>query len=543
MKKLIRNLFNKEGFLVFLILALIIVVRVVYLLNWKSFLDGDESLVGVMAKHITEGKSSPIYYYGQSYMGTLEQYGAAMLFVVFGASPFVLKLVPLLYYSLSLWLVSLIIQKYYKKAGSVYYLFFSVFPSLFVIVWSTKARGAYSEMVFLCILFLYFLFKFQEKPKLSYLYFLSIIFGFSVYLNLLCLPFYIVILILHSLDARKAQSVYSLVDRIKLFCISVVSFLIGYLPAIVYIFNNPGKDYMHFDFPEIGQIFDNIIILFSELIPLILGRYLNNFDQLSIFVIAELILFSLSLFAIITILLEYRKCFYGLLFFKKSKYPKIFYLIVIFFVYVVVLVFSPFELHMPNPQIVLQNSHNFTELVNELPFYLPLVRYMIFGIIIIPLMLFIAFNVIKEKSNKLASVYIWFVFCSGLVISSQTIFINDNQELSYTYKAFLVRKDYSELILFLNQHNLYYGFADYYDQWNINFISGERIRLATRSLPNYAGVDNRYNDYLELANRHSHRLVNIYYDTQVSSIQEVRKEYNKARNSNIKIINDFVVIY
>ena len=37
-------------------------------------LEPDEAVVGLMAKHISEGRELPVFYYGQPYLGSLEAF-------------------------------------------------------------------------------------------------------------------------------------------------------------------------------------------------------------------------------------------------------------------------------------------------------------------------------------------------------------------------------------------------------------------------------------------------------------------------------------
>ncbi|MCC7177287.1 MAG: hypothetical protein IT177_02755 [Acidobacteria bacterium] len=57
--------------------------------------DSDQAIVGLMAKHVAEGRALPVTFYGQTYMLAVEAYLAAPLFAVGGASVPLLKL-PLL---------------------------------------------------------------------------------------------------------------------------------------------------------------------------------------------------------------------------------------------------------------------------------------------------------------------------------------------------------------------------------------------------------------------------------------------------------------
>src|SRR4029077_2070869 len=60
-------------------------------------IDGDEAVVGLMARHIAFLGERPVFYWGQPYLGSLEAFSAAPLFRVFDSSTLLLKLVPTAY--------------------------------------------------------------------------------------------------------------------------------------------------------------------------------------------------------------------------------------------------------------------------------------------------------------------------------------------------------------------------------------------------------------------------------------------------------------
>ncbi len=76
-----------------IIILLFVLIRMVFLRLGGSAIDADEAIVGLMARHILEGRHVA-FYYGQDYMGSLEAYLAAAVFAVFGSSPIALKSVP-----------------------------------------------------------------------------------------------------------------------------------------------------------------------------------------------------------------------------------------------------------------------------------------------------------------------------------------------------------------------------------------------------------------------------------------------------------------
>lgn len=80
-----------------------VLARLVLVIRSNALIDGDEAMIGIQAEHILRG-DFPTYYYGQVYMGSLETYLIAVLFRLFGPSPWAMRAVPIL---LSLLLVYL----------------------------------------------------------------------------------------------------------------------------------------------------------------------------------------------------------------------------------------------------------------------------------------------------------------------------------------------------------------------------------------------------------------------------------------------------
>ncbi len=77
-----------------LAIALSLLARVTLLMRTHAMIDGDEALVGIQAQRILQG-ARPVYFYGQTYMGSLEAYLAAGVFAIFGSSPWALRAVPI----------------------------------------------------------------------------------------------------------------------------------------------------------------------------------------------------------------------------------------------------------------------------------------------------------------------------------------------------------------------------------------------------------------------------------------------------------------
>ena len=80
--------------------ALIVLAAVVargFVFVWweQASFDSDQAVVGLMAKHLSEGRAFPLFFYGQNYMLAVQAWIAAPVFLVLGPTVFALKL-PLL---------------------------------------------------------------------------------------------------------------------------------------------------------------------------------------------------------------------------------------------------------------------------------------------------------------------------------------------------------------------------------------------------------------------------------------------------------------
>jgi hypothetical protein len=112
-------------------------------------LDADEAVVGLMARHIAFNAELPVFYYGQAYLGSLEAFTAAPLFLAFSSSGVLLKLVPLAYSLGFLVLSGLLARRVFGDGPSILTAFYLALPPAMWALWSTKARGGYAEVLFL----------------------------------------------------------------------------------------------------------------------------------------------------------------------------------------------------------------------------------------------------------------------------------------------------------------------------------------------------------------------------------------------------------
>src|SRR6476619_280610 len=78
------------------VVVLAVLFRSAFLIIWPLVaFDSDQAVTGLMAKHLSELRAFPVFYYGQNYMLAVEAWLAAPVFVVGGVSVTALRL-PLL---------------------------------------------------------------------------------------------------------------------------------------------------------------------------------------------------------------------------------------------------------------------------------------------------------------------------------------------------------------------------------------------------------------------------------------------------------------
>lgn len=176
---------QKELLLLAIVLLLALAVRLYLLAATNFVIDSDEAIVGLMAKHITEGKSWPVFYYGQAYMGSLEAVLAAGFFSFMGQSAHALKLVPLLFSLLHVLLVYLLARHFTSLRWAFAAAFLAAVAPNALVLWSGMARGGFVELVVLGSIALLCAVRIleQESPSPAAFMLLGFILGLGWWVN------------------------------------------------------------------------------------------------------------------------------------------------------------------------------------------------------------------------------------------------------------------------------------------------------------------------------------------------------------------------
>lgn len=129
------------------VVALAAVVRLVLLVRANWMIEADEATLGLVARDIQTRHIRPIFYPGQAYMGSLQAYGAALLFALFGMSREAVKTIPLVGSLLFVATAMLLARRLYDdRAGLVAGLIAAV-PSLYVISNTVRMYGPVVEVM------------------------------------------------------------------------------------------------------------------------------------------------------------------------------------------------------------------------------------------------------------------------------------------------------------------------------------------------------------------------------------------------------------
>ena len=209
------------------VFILIAAARFTILLTSQTHVHSDEAIIGLMGKHILEGRFFPFYMYGQPYNAgaAWEAYLAAIAFAVFGVGVISLKSCIVVLSLLCLFLFYCMCQALYdERTALLATIVFALAPSL--LKWHFQVRGYswyFLSIPLLTILFL----SIQSTPNRRWPLFLlfGAVSGLSIWSLELGIAFNVALWVL-ILMRRNLSFINALV--------ALAGFIIGYVPAIAF---------------------------------------------------------------------------------------------------------------------------------------------------------------------------------------------------------------------------------------------------------------------------------------------------------------------
>src|SRR2546428_5503346 len=171
-------------------LIIVAAARFTILLASQTHVHSDEAIIGLMGKHILEGRYSPFYMYGQPYNAgaAWEAYLAAIAFTFFGVSVISLKSCTVVLSLICLFLFYRMCRALYDEGTALLAtIAFALAPSL--LKWHFQVRGYSWHLLSIPILAsLFFSIQLSLAPKRRLLFFFGLAAGVSIWCFELAVP-------------------------------------------------------------------------------------------------------------------------------------------------------------------------------------------------------------------------------------------------------------------------------------------------------------------------------------------------------------------
>lgn len=222
-----------------LLLVCVGALRVATLTGAQTHVNADEAIIGLMAKHIAEGRLLPVYFYGQAYNGgaALEAYLAAPGFALFGSSVIALKGVIVALSLAAIAMMYAFVRRFWNARTALWAAaLFACSPTL--TMWHYTVRGGYGEYLLFLIAMLYCAFTIAERVRARALHYAALggIGGLGLWCFEITLTTFAPLLVW--LAWRKPSPL-----RDRRSALLLAGFVTGYAPSLLYNLRNAGANW------------------------------------------------------------------------------------------------------------------------------------------------------------------------------------------------------------------------------------------------------------------------------------------------------------
>jgi 4-amino-4-deoxy-L-arabinose transferase-like glycosyltransferase len=239
----------RRHLLFILILVGTAIVRFALLFLSQTHVTSDEAIIGLMAKHISEGRAFPFYFYGISYNASCawEAYLAVIPFWLFGVGVVALKIPTAILSLVCLTLFYVMATKVYSiRIATLASLIFALWPGL--LKWHFQPRGyAFYFLLIPTLMIVFLTIEKQSSPRIRDIFFFGLLCGISFWgMELLLIP---IVALWVLLVLRRKFSISS-------FGAGVGGFAVGYAPAIWWNLTHSFRNwhFLFFEKPEAGGL-------------------------------------------------------------------------------------------------------------------------------------------------------------------------------------------------------------------------------------------------------------------------------------------------
>lgn len=236
-------------------------------LFWTDFaIESDEAVVGLMAKHIAEGRHFPVWYYGQEYMGALEAYVAALFVGVLGPTAAALKLTALVFALVFVGCATVLARRILGAAGGLIAGLYLAAPPLLLALWTLKLRGGFVSTLAIGHVILLLAHTLGTRgATLRGSFALGLFVGLGIWLNLLIVPF-VAAAGLYLLSRRQVLL------RPATLALCFLGFAVGAAPFWIYNVVHPGATFKVLLGGGKPQAWAHVKNTFERHLPMMLGE-------------------------------------------------------------------------------------------------------------------------------------------------------------------------------------------------------------------------------------------------------------------------------
>lgn len=232
-----------------LILVGTTIVRFAILFLSQTHLTSDEAIIGLMGKHISEGRYFPFYFYGISYNASCawEAYLAVIPFWLCGVGVVALKIPTVILSLVCLTLFYAMTTRLYSiRVATLASLIFALWPGL--LKWHFQPRGyAFYFLLIPALVILFLTIEKQEAPRVRDVFLFGLLCGLSFWgMELLLIP---IVGLWGLLLLRRKFSMEG-------FGAGLGGFVVGYAPAIWWNLTHSYRNwhFLFFEKPEAGGL-------------------------------------------------------------------------------------------------------------------------------------------------------------------------------------------------------------------------------------------------------------------------------------------------
>jgi 4-amino-4-deoxy-L-arabinose transferase-like glycosyltransferase len=264
---------SRKRFWLGLLLLLAGGLRLLYL--YYPIMDADQAINGLMARHILLGEF-PIFFYGQEYCGSLENYLVSVIFLLFGSNRFTLGLTIGILSLFLLFFIYALAARIADRRTALVAALLTAFPSNYFAFTSVLARSAYIETPLLgVLLFITAVRLFLGGERRRPLYFLlGLLGGLGLWTHLLAV-FYLTPIGLLLLVKEKG---FWRDPRVLIFLSAGAA--LGGLPLWVYNYLHPLATWHYLQQPGVHAPFwESLKAFFIVRLPELLGLYHSHLKR------------------------------------------------------------------------------------------------------------------------------------------------------------------------------------------------------------------------------------------------------------------------